>query len=125
VTLLLLNHRLPHGRWLDRLAEISYPLYLVHATLGYIVIRAVYLGTGSLYLGIAIAFTVVLALAALLHRYVERPGNEIGRRLASWLASRSFRAGRAPGIGYHVRKTHPKAPRTLPCTLPTSTVPPS
>jgi peptidoglycan/LPS O-acetylase OafA/YrhL len=83
VALLLVNRRLPYSRWLDRLAEISYPLYLVHATLGYIVIRAIYLSTGSLYLGIAAAFVVVVVLATLLHRYVERPGNEIGKRLAA------------------------------------------
>jgi peptidoglycan/LPS O-acetylase OafA/YrhL len=85
VPLLVLNRRLPYSRWLDRLAEISYPLYLVHATLGYIVIRAVYLGTGSLYLGFATAFVGAVALAALVHRFVERPGIALGKRLAARL----------------------------------------
>jgi peptidoglycan/LPS O-acetylase OafA/YrhL len=86
VPLLLLNRWLPYSRWLDWLAEISYPLYLVHATLGYVVIRLVYLRTGSLYLGFAAAFAGAVALAALLHRFVERPGNNIGKRLAARLA---------------------------------------
>ena len=80
--LLLANRWLPYSRLVDRLAEISYPLYLVHATLGYIIIRSVYLWSGSLYLGFAVAFAVAVTLAALLHRFVERPGNNLGRRLA-------------------------------------------
>jgi peptidoglycan/LPS O-acetylase OafA/YrhL len=87
--LLVVNRWLPYSRWLDRLAEISYPLYLVHATLGYIAIRTVYLRTGSHYLGIAGAFVVAVVLAALLHRFVERPGNDLGRRLVARLASRT------------------------------------
>jgi peptidoglycan/LPS O-acetylase OafA/YrhL len=86
VPLLVLERRLPYSRWLDRLAEISYPLYLVHATLGYILIRSVYLTTGSLYLGFAVAGTVAVVLAGLLHRLVERPSIEVGKRLAARLA---------------------------------------
>ncbi|MBA4066783.1 MAG: hypothetical protein C0501_24365 [Isosphaera sp.] len=79
---MLANRRLPYSAWWDRLAELSYPLYLVHATLGYVVIRAVYLGTGSLYLGFAAAFAGAVGLAAVLHRFVEKPSMEYGRRLA-------------------------------------------
>jgi peptidoglycan/LPS O-acetylase OafA/YrhL len=81
--LLAVNRWLPYSRWLDRLAAVSYPLYLTHATLGYLVIRAVYLGTGSLYLGFAAAFAVALAIAAVLHRFVERPAIDLGRRLSA------------------------------------------
>jgi peptidoglycan/LPS O-acetylase OafA/YrhL len=77
---------LPYSRWVDRLAEVSYPLYLTHATLGYVVIRAVYLAGGGLYLGFAAALAAALALAALLHRWVEAPAIDLGRRLAARLA---------------------------------------
>jgi peptidoglycan/LPS O-acetylase OafA/YrhL len=80
------NHWLPYSRWVDRLADVSYPLYLTHATLGYVVIRAVYLCSGNLYLGFAAAFAAVLALSALLHRGVERPAINLGRRLAARLS---------------------------------------
>jgi peptidoglycan/LPS O-acetylase OafA/YrhL len=83
--LLGLNRWLPYSRWVDRLAEVSYPLYLTHATLGYVVIRAVYLRTGSLYLGFAAALAAALALSALLHRFVETPAIDLGRRLAARL----------------------------------------
>jgi peptidoglycan/LPS O-acetylase OafA/YrhL len=85
VPLLLANHWLPYSRWIDRIANISYPLYLVHGTLGYIIIRAVYLESGSLYLGFACAFAVAAALSALLHCFVEQPSIELGRRLAARL----------------------------------------
>ena len=87
--LLAVNRWLPYARWLDRLAAVSYPLYLTHATLGYIVIRAVYLGSGSLYLGFAAAFAAALALSAVLHRFVERPAIDLGRRLAARLSARA------------------------------------
>jgi peptidoglycan/LPS O-acetylase OafA/YrhL len=86
VALLAANRWLPYARWVDRLAEVSYPLYLTHATLGYLVIRAVYRGGGGLYLGFAAAFAATLALAALLHRCVEAPAIDLGRRLAARLA---------------------------------------
>jgi peptidoglycan/LPS O-acetylase OafA/YrhL len=99
--LLAADRYLPYSRWLDRLADVSYPLYLTHATLGYLVIRAVYLRTGSLYLGFAAAFAAAVALAALLHRFVERPGNDLGRRvaarLAEWAEAREARSRRAGG----------------------------
>jgi peptidoglycan/LPS O-acetylase OafA/YrhL len=85
--LLAVNRWLPYVRWVDRLADVSYPLYLAHGTLGYVVIRAVYLASGNLYLGFAAAFAAALTLSALLHRFVERPGNDLGRRLASRLWS--------------------------------------
>jgi peptidoglycan/LPS O-acetylase OafA/YrhL len=78
---------LPYVRWVDRLADVSYPLYLTHGTLGYVVIRAVYLVSGSLYLGFAAGFAAALTLSALLHRFVERPGNDLGRRLAARLST--------------------------------------
>jgi peptidoglycan/LPS O-acetylase OafA/YrhL len=87
VPLMLVNRWLPCNSWVNHVAQISYPLYLIHATLGYMVIRAVYLGTGSLYLGFAAALAVAVTLAALLHRLVERPGNELGRWLAARLTS--------------------------------------
>ena len=99
VPLQMTERWLPYSRWVDRLAEISYPLYLVHATLGYILIREVYLATASLYLGFAVAFAVALVLAALLHRFVERPANALGKRLAARPWGR-VPAGERGGIEY-------------------------
>jgi peptidoglycan/LPS O-acetylase OafA/YrhL len=86
--LLLLDRRLPHVAWLDALAEISYPLYLAHATLGYVVLRAAYLAWGNLSLAMAAAGMVAVGLAVVLHHGVELPGNALGRWAATRLAGR-------------------------------------
>lgn len=55
------------------LGGVSYTLYLLHQNIGYVVIRGVYAVGGSGWLGIMLAMLVVLGLADLLSRKVERP----------------------------------------------------
>ncbi len=63
------------------LADVSYPLYVVHGVLGYsILAHAIEAGVGpgwALLLALAVAF----ALATILHVLVERPSQELGRSL--------------------------------------------
>jgi peptidoglycan/LPS O-acetylase OafA/YrhL len=89
-TLLVFQARLPYSRLLDRLADISYPLYLVHATVGYMLMRFTIVHGGSVYAALAIAVSVSMTAATLIHRFVERPSNQFGRRLADrlWPGSR-------------------------------------
>jgi peptidoglycan/LPS O-acetylase OafA/YrhL len=89
--LLAARDRVPYLRLLDRLADVSYPLYLIHATTGYALMRTLYLRTGSLELALAVTLAVVLAAATLLHHLVERPANDLGRRLAERWGGRSGR----------------------------------
>ncbi len=74
------------------LGGISFTMYLLHQNIGYVVIREVYALGGSGWLGIAAALVVLLILAELLSRLVERPA-------ARWLRSHNMfagKAGRAP-----------------------------
>lgn len=80
--LFLARDRLPYSRLVDALSNISYPLYLLHAVIGYVVIRAVFVATGSYYLGLATALAVSVALATAVHFLVEMPTNNFGRRLS-------------------------------------------
>ncbi|MFI2412469.1 acyltransferase family protein [Streptomyces sp. NPDC018947] len=72
VALGLLNRA--NWRWLTVAGALTYPFYLVHEHLGWVVIRALHRG-----LGVPSAATFVLTaagmllLAWLLHRYVEKP----------------------------------------------------
>lgn len=84
-TFLCLNRWLPYSRWLDRLADVSYPLYIVHFTIGSAVLNSSFVLTGSFYVSLAAASVCVLALAVVLHRFVERPSMAAGRRLAESL----------------------------------------
>lgn len=71
------------GHVFDRLATISYPLYLVHAVHGYVVMN-VLLAQGAA-VGVAVISAAVwsLVVAVLLHRLVERPSHVVARRLAA------------------------------------------
>jgi peptidoglycan/LPS O-acetylase OafA/YrhL len=68
------------SRVLNHLADISYPLYVVHGLLGYAVMYWVVTRTGSVYGSIAAAFFVSYALAYGLHRLAEQPCIVLSRR---------------------------------------------
>lgn len=84
-----LRDRLPYSRLVDGLSNISYPLYLLHAVNGFVLLRAVYVLTGSYYLGAGVAVAASVLAAMAMHRWVEVPTNDFGRRL-------SRTRGRAP-----------------------------
>jgi peptidoglycan/LPS O-acetylase OafA/YrhL len=72
------------------LGRISYPLYLVHQYVGYVVMRALYARGASPGLAIACACAVGLALAVALHFLVEKRSLDALRRARGRLA---------PGLG--------------------------
>ncbi len=68
-----LRGRFRRVKLLDGLAAISYPLYLVHAVLGFTVMSFLTAALGISYpVAAGLAFAVVTLAAALLHRTVER-----------------------------------------------------
>jgi peptidoglycan/LPS O-acetylase OafA/YrhL len=62
------------------LGNISYPLYLVHQYVGYVLMRALYARGAPPSAAIALAMAVAFALAAALHLLVEKPCLELLRR---------------------------------------------
>lgn len=77
------RENVPRNGVLDAMAAISFPFYLVHSLIGYIVLRTAMVGAGLPYLpSLALAFAAVVALATALHHAVERPTQRLGRRLA-------------------------------------------
>ncbi len=94
--LYLVRARLPYSAWLDRLSNISYPLYLLHGVNGYIVIRAAYTVTGNYYVSLAAAVAASVVLATGVHFAVEMPTNSFGRRLSRRLRTRTTPQDTAP-----------------------------
>lgn len=84
------------GRWLPvSLGAISYPLYLCHQHIGWMIMHGSQANHWSAGASIALACVVTLALAGLLHLLVELP---LSRDLRRWLSARVARwAGQASG----------------------------
>ncbi len=88
------------SRILDGIAAISYPLYLVHAILGFTIMSFLMLAWRLPYAVAAIAaFLACVAAATLLHRFVERPTMRWGRRAGKWLSHRGAAPNPARGRG--------------------------
>jgi peptidoglycan/LPS O-acetylase OafA/YrhL len=71
------------GEWMRPLVflgKISYPLYLSHQYVGYVVMRALYERGASPSVAIASACAIAIAIAIALHFLVERPCMELQRR---------------------------------------------
>jgi peptidoglycan/LPS O-acetylase OafA/YrhL len=99
--------RLPYSVWLDRLSNVSYPLYLLHGINGYVITRAMFTVTGNYYLAVSVAVVASLSLAAAVHHLVENPTNNLGRRL-------SRRLGRAADAPVVVATSRSVSPSPLP-----------
>jgi len=81
--LYLVRDLLPYVRPLDWLADVSYPLYLIHTVIGWILMHFFYRYVASYVVVVPLTVAIVIALAGLVHRYVEVPTNRLGRRLGS------------------------------------------
>lgn len=79
------------------LANISYPLYLIHPIAGYVTMRLLMANGWSYPLSLATALALVVAAAAAIHAHVEEPAITFGKRLAAAVDSRA-RERRAPAV---------------------------
>lgn len=78
-------------------SNISYPLYASHGVFGYVIIAVVLRVGGSPEVAIVAAFGITIAVATLLHLFIERPTHKIGQALARSITSRRTRAGHTLG----------------------------
>ncbi|MEU6535143.1 acyltransferase [Streptomyces sp. NPDC047000] len=66
--------RWANWRWLTIAGALTYPFYLIHEHLGWFAIRVLHRGFGlGAYPTLALSVTGLLALAWLMHRFVEKP----------------------------------------------------
>ena len=75
---------------LDRLAAISYPLYLIHSVVGFTIVTFICNAGHVPYPGsVLAAMTACVVLAGALHVAIEKPTMGVGHRIAAWRASRN------------------------------------
>ena len=99
--LMRLNARLPYSRFLDAVAEVSYPLYLLHGAAGYTVFYVAYKTTTSFTVALALSAAWIVGMSTVINRYVERPSIRKGRELTSQVvpAPEGSRSTSSPSSG--------------------------
>ncbi|AWN74333.1 acyltransferase [Legionella anisa] len=65
------------------LADISYPLYIVHSIAGYVVLRVMLDMNFKIWTALALVFIGSLLLSWLLHVFIERPTQRLGKKYAA------------------------------------------
>jgi peptidoglycan/LPS O-acetylase OafA/YrhL len=73
----------PRWRFLSHLSDISYPLYVVHALFGYVVIYAIVRAGASAYVALGGGMLTSYLAACLLHSGVEKQSISISKKLTS------------------------------------------
>jgi peptidoglycan/LPS O-acetylase OafA/YrhL len=89
VLLLIITRRLRIGRaaWLAAAGSLTYPVYLLHHNMGYLVLQHLG-GRVDKHVLLAAMLLVLLALAWLLHVFVERPfSKKLGEKVTQLLAA--------------------------------------
>jgi peptidoglycan/LPS O-acetylase OafA/YrhL len=77
-----LKDKINGNRFLDFFADISYPLYALHAAFGYIGLRLM-MGNGiPPLLALALQTITTVGIAFAVHKYVEAPTHQFGRNLS-------------------------------------------
>lgn len=84
----VLRGRFRRQRLLDFLADISFPLYLVHSTIGYVAMPILIDQGIPFTLAWMVSLSLSVATASLVHLYVERPANNLGAAAARASARR-------------------------------------
>lgn len=72
-------HIFSSNRFFDFLADISYPLYVVHGVVGYVMLRILLENGVKAWISLLIVTSVSLLLSKLLHELVEYPSQKIGK----------------------------------------------
>jgi peptidoglycan/LPS O-acetylase OafA/YrhL len=70
-------------RLLDFLADISYPLYITHSLIGFVLLKVFVYNGWPFPLAAGAVLALVVALSSVLHRAVELPSNAFGKRLSA------------------------------------------
>ncbi len=82
-----LRHRIRSTRWLDFIAQVSYPLYALHMVVGLVLLRLMEDWGIPYLLSLPATVAITLALAWIVARRIEQPGVKLGRTFAARLGA--------------------------------------
>ncbi|HEY4143761.1 acyltransferase [Pinirhizobacter sp.] len=84
----VLRDRFRDSRVLDFVADISFPLYLLHSTIGYVVMPILIDHRVSFTFAWMICLGLTLLVASGVHQYIEVPVNAFGKKISNLAARR-------------------------------------
>ena len=94
--LIRLGPRLPYSRLLDRLSEITYPLYLLHYMCGVILLNWLATKDVSYFIALPVTIAAVVVGAIAIHLLIEEPMVKVGHRVARVVRARRSARAAAP-----------------------------
>jgi peptidoglycan/LPS O-acetylase OafA/YrhL len=74
--------QLPYNRTIDGLSSISYPVYLLHGVIGYVLLNWMTYHGVDFHLSVIVIASLVITGSVAVHKVVEKPSIEFGRRLS-------------------------------------------
>lgn len=77
------RNRFRDNRCLDFIADISFPLYLVHSMIGYVVMPILIDKGASYTIAWTVSLSVAVLIASAIHKYIEIPFNELGKKVSN------------------------------------------
>lgn len=80
------NDKLPYSKFINFIAEISYPLYIIHGVGSYAIMSISYTKYSSMPLSLLASLCFSLGFALLLHYTIENPTIKLGNKLAKKIA---------------------------------------
>jgi peptidoglycan/LPS O-acetylase OafA/YrhL len=78
----LLRSRFKKNKIMDFLADISFPLYLLHSMIGYVAMPILISKGISYTFAWTISLCMTVLVAFLVHKYVEIPVNNLGKKVS-------------------------------------------
>jgi hypothetical protein len=78
----ILGDRIPKSKILDKLADMSYPIYLLNTVCGWILLVFLIEQFDNYYLGLVLTTAAVLLMAWLVHKFVEMPSMILARSIS-------------------------------------------
>lgn len=72
-------------RWIDWLADISYPLYIIHSLIGYSTIKFLMHYNYPFFISVIVAMLITSFVAHTIHVFIEIPSTALGKKLPTLL----------------------------------------
>lgn len=87
------RNKLKFNKFFNYIADISYPLYIIHGAGSYAIMSLLYQIIPNIFVCLSAAILFSFGTAIILHHYVELPMTRLGKDIAKALSTKALRVG--------------------------------